>query len=56
MIPKTDVNEDLCVVCLDNHRNTVFVPCGHLVTCNACSIEINECPICRRHIDIKQPI
>lgn len=44
-------DEHLCVVCMDNPREILFVPCGHLVACIACCEQVlkksNLCPICR---------
>ena len=45
-----DEDQNLCVICLDNGREVVFTPCGHLVTCKSCS-KLSECPICRSKID-----
>ncbi|XP_068144797.1 death-associated inhibitor of apoptosis 2 [Drosophila tropicalis] len=39
----------LCKVCLDNEVAVVFLPCGHLVTCNQCA-RVVECPLCRTPI------
>jgi len=40
-----------CVVCLENNPNIIFLPCGHLCTCQNCSIRLmNKCPLCRRKI------
>uniref|UniRef100_A0A8C1GTK6 E3 ubiquitin-protein ligase XIAP n=1 Tax=Cyprinus carpio TaxID=7962 RepID=A0A8C1GTK6_CYPCA len=38
--------EKLCKVCMDRDINIVFIPCGHLVTCQKCSESLNKCPIC----------
>ena len=40
----------LCVVCLDEMRSTVLIPCGHLVACRSCTKRLDRCPICRSHI------
>ncbi len=45
------VDEDtLCVVCMETERNTVMVPCGHLVLCEGCSKGITVCPMCRDEV------
>lgn len=36
-----------CKVCMDNFINTVFLPCGHLTTCDICAARVGECPMCR---------
>ncbi len=49
-------NIDTCVVCMSNTRDTLTIPCNHLVLCNHCYDRICEtspelfcprCPICR---------
>lgn len=50
--PPKQVNLGKCEVCLTRPKTHVFVPCGHLCACAACSHqamqETNMCPICRR--------
>ncbi|GIL43075.1 hypothetical protein Vafri_857 [Volvox africanus] len=36
-----------CVVCLDRSSDIVFSGCGHMCVCNACSVSLQKCPICR---------
>lgn len=38
--------EKRCKVCMDNDINIVFIPCGHLATCQKCSESLLKCPIC----------
>ncbi|KAK2990531.1 hypothetical protein RJ640_019811 [Escallonia rubra] len=42
---------DLCVICLEQEYNSVFVPCGHMCCCTACSSHLTNCPLCRRQIE-----
>ncbi|KAM1344016.1 hypothetical protein EV1_008121 [Malus domestica] len=42
---------DLCVICLEQDYNAVFVPCGHMCCCTTCSLHLTSCPLCRRRID-----
>ncbi|CAK9151024.1 unnamed protein product [Ilex paraguariensis] len=42
---------DLCVICLEQEYNSVFVPCGHMCCCTLCSLHLTNCPLCRRRID-----
>ncbi|CAA0841012.1 RING/U-box superfamily protein [Striga hermonthica] len=42
----------ICVICYDDQRNCLFIPCGHCVTCRKCAHRIvkeesKSCPICR---------
>lgn len=39
--------ESLCVVCLDSASQIIFLPCGHLCTCNGCASTVTHCPLCR---------
>jgi len=39
-----------CKVCMDKDVNTVFLPCGHLVSCDQCSPKLRDCPVCRTYI------
>jgi hypothetical protein len=41
--------ESLCVVCFENEKNILFLPCKHNAVCEKCSI-LTECPICRHKI------
>lgn len=42
---------DICVICLEQEYNSVFVPCGHMCCCVACSSHLTNCPLCRRRIE-----
>ncbi|KAH7838424.1 hypothetical protein Vadar_026234 [Vaccinium darrowii] len=42
---------DLCVICLEQEYNSVFVPCGHMCCCTVCSSHLTNCPLCRRRIE-----
>ncbi|KAK2403719.1 E3 Ubiquitin ligase family protein [Trifolium repens] len=42
---------NLCVICLEQEYNSVFVPCGHMCCCTACSSHLTSCPLCRRQIE-----
>jgi hypothetical protein len=39
-----------CCICLDNAVSSKFLPCNHVITCNACSSQLKKCPICRSDI------
>lgn len=53
--PPKQVNLGKCEVCFIRPKTHVFVPCGHLCACAACSYKAMEetgtCPICREHSD-----
>ncbi|EFN86679.1 death-associated inhibitor of apoptosis 1 [Harpegnathos saltator] len=40
----------LCKICYDAEVSQLFLPCGHLVVCVACSKCIDICPVCRAHV------
>merc|ERR1719335_2070345 len=40
-------SELLCVGCLDENKNVVFVPCHHLCCCEGCGTALQKCPLCR---------
>ncbi|NXO56196.1 BIR7B protein, partial [Aramus guarauna] len=42
--------ERMCKVCMDRDVSVVFVPCGHLVACGECALNLRLCPICRAAI------
>ena len=42
--------KSLCTICMDDSRNQVFLPCKHCITCERCSIQCENCPICRTNI------
>ena len=39
-----------CKICYSAAINTVFLRCGHMVSCMPCSDRIDKCPICRAPI------
>merc|ERR1712218_505653 len=44
---------NLCKVCMEAEICFVFLPCGHLCTCENCAVNGNlkDCPICRVKIE-----
>uniref|UniRef100_A0A7S3G327 RING-type domain-containing protein n=1 Tax=Palpitomonas bilix TaxID=652834 RepID=A0A7S3G327_9EUKA len=39
-----------CRVCLSGEITIVLVPCGHHCLCHECSLQLEECPLCRAPI------
>ena len=39
-----------CIVCVENQKNTLILPCRHLIVCERCFGCINRCPYCRARI------
>jgi hypothetical protein len=52
----TDDEEYECKICLDREVTTVFIPCGHMAVCSACSETVlktsKQCLICCSNIDM----
>lgn len=45
------VEQNVCIVCFENERNIVNLPCKHVVLCQECSILNNStCVLCRNAI------
>ena len=36
-----------CLICMDQPKKLVFVPCGHYCSCSLCAAKLNQCPLCR---------
>jgi len=47
-------DQQTCIVCMDQPRGTVFVPCGHLAVCTSCAASHctvgTPCPVCKTDI------
>ncbi|XP_070189529.1 E3 ubiquitin-protein ligase XIAP-like [Littorina saxatilis] len=39
-----------CRVCRNRSVDTIFLPCGHLCTCEACAASVRECCLCHDRI------
>lgn len=47
-----DLREQMiCKICLDRDACIVYLPCGHMVTCETCAPTIRKCCICRKLIE-----
>ena len=40
-----------CKICFDDIVSTVFLPCGHCMTCKNCATTFSKCPLCAVPID-----
>ena len=51
-VVKSEGEDDVpeCSICLTDEKDSVFAPCGHFMTCCACSKLFTKCPMCRGHI------
>ncbi len=50
------VQLDECMVCSDQKREVVALPCGHITTCSGCAERVKKCLICREFIDDKKKV
>ena len=39
-----------CKICFDSLVATVFLPCGHCMTCRECGMKFSHCPLCEAPI------
>ena len=48
--PTEQPKEQPCCICLTNKRDTVIIPCGHIVLCYECSRNMvrKPCPMCQQ--------
>jgi len=56
---KKEINDDrLCVVCLEEEKTIIYLPCFHMCTCKECGMKdsLTKCPICRSSIDCKEKV
>ena len=51
-----DNNNIKCVICLENDKCMLLMPCKHVCCCEQCSKDINQCPLCRKNIESKTKI
>ncbi|KFM65428.1 Baculoviral IAP repeat-containing protein 7-A, partial [Stegodyphus mimosarum] len=40
----------LCKICMDSEKQVVFIPCGHLISCEKCAQALDNCAVCRTPI------
>ena len=41
----------LCKICMDQEVSQLLNPCNHVVCCNNCITNLEQCPICRKNIE-----
>ena len=51
-----DVGDDVCIVCLANPKTHLIKPCNHFCVCLDCIRQLNECPVCKRPINMYERI
>lgn len=40
-----------CIICCENERDALYLPCRHNTACIKCSKNLKTCPICKIKID-----
>lgn len=56
MSPDEQANLDECLVCSDQKRDILFVPCGHITVCHTCSQRVKKCLLCREFVDDRRKV
>jgi Zinc finger, C3HC4 type (RING finger) len=55
--PAQQISEEKeCKICMDRERCIVFMPCGHMNTCQQCADVLHICSICRTPIQTRQKV
>ena len=49
-----DGTDKVCAICCDRRRDSVLVPCGHIVACMQCGVKFDDqhCPICKQYVSM----
>ena len=55
-VHKEEENKKLCSICLTSDKCILLIPCNHLCVCEACSTQINDCPLCTLPVAKKQRV
>ena len=52
--PTTQEDDKVCVICLDEDKTEVCIPCGHRCLCAACAAanKPEKCPVCRADVAV----
>ena len=47
---------DECLVCSDQKRDTLFLPCAHVACCSGCSDRVKKCLVCKEYVDERKKV
>ena len=47
---EVDKEENECIVCFSENKNTILLPCRHICVGKYCLSKLDKCPICRKKI------
>ncbi len=50
LLRATKINEQDCILCVDDRATIKLKPCQHTGFCERCAIKLDICPICRSDI------
>ncbi|XP_073386017.1 uncharacterized protein [Physcomitrium patens] len=50
-----DVDDSVCIVCLEHQASVHLMPCGHNLFCFSCVVYLLTCPLCRQPIVALHP-
>lgn len=50
------VEEGACTLCFDESAAITLLPCAHRGFCNRCALQLDYCPMCRRHIEERREV
>ena len=45
-----------CMVCSDQSRDVLFLPCGHITVCHQCSVRVKKCLLCKEFVDDRKKV
>ena len=48
--PVENTSNEECILCSENKRDTVFKPCGHVISCEGCGSRMKKCLLCRETV------
>jgi hypothetical protein len=55
-IPQGSFETNLCIICMDHMKDSIFAPCGHECVCKKCGDHFMHqatsklCPLCRERV------
>lgn len=55
-LDSNDLNVEECLLCSEQKRDTVFKPCGHVISCEACGSRIKKCLMCRETVSSREKV
>ena len=53
--PSSSVSAE-CVVCSDSQRDTILLPCCHVLLCWSCAQRVKKCLLCKEPVDRKEKV